>query len=180
MRRGNGISDRRNPRILSISRFHRLGVLVELHHVLDDRSRLLHRQRLEVRDERAGRGQVGFGLRVEAAMNRVVGTLEQQRLAILHQFNAADSVLGIEVASATFARHHHRRGNVVLGLHLVGGMKVRPQLVNAPRPIADRSPRADNCRPTSGYRTLSSWPRKPLIRSTVKCPLPVRRPIPVR
>ena len=64
-------------------------------------------------------------------MNGVVGPLEQQRLAILHQLHAGIAILGIEVVQA-LARQHDRRGDVVFHLHLVGGIEIRPQLVDAP------------------------------------------------
>jgi hypothetical protein len=47
--------------------------------------KLLHvgsREGLEVRDERARRRQIGFRLRVETAVDCIVGTLEQVLLAV--------------------------------------------------------------------------------------------------
>ena len=106
MRRRDGVGDAAARDEASEQPLHRLGVFVELDHVVDDRPRLFHRQRLEVRDERAGRRQVGLGLRVEAAMDRLIRTLEQQRLAVGHQFDARIRVARIEVVQA-LTRHHH-------------------------------------------------------------------------
>ncbi len=49
---------------------------------------LLDGERLVVGKERAGAGDIGFGLLVGAAMNGVVRALEQQRLAIDDQLDA--------------------------------------------------------------------------------------------
>ena len=58
---------------------HRLGVLIELDDMIDDGPRLVDRERFEVRKESPRLSDIAFGILVEAAMNGVVGTLEQQR-----------------------------------------------------------------------------------------------------
>ncbi len=47
-----------------------------------------------------GLGDVGLGLLIGAAMNRFVGTLEEQRLAIQDQLDAGIAKFGVEVAEA--------------------------------------------------------------------------------
>ena len=52
--------------------FHRFGVCVELHHMLDQRAGLFMRERLKVGKEGSWCGDVRFGADIEATMNRVV------------------------------------------------------------------------------------------------------------
>jgi len=58
---------------------------------------LFHRQRLEVRDERAGRRQVGLGLRVEAAMDRLIRDAGTAAPRSWSPFDAGIRVARIEV-----------------------------------------------------------------------------------
>jgi hypothetical protein len=83
-------------------------------------------------EEGARRSDVQFRLPVHPRLPGVVGPLEQQPLAVLHQLDAGVGGLGVQVVEL-LARQHHRRRDVVLHLHLVGRVKVGPQLVNAPR-----------------------------------------------
>ena len=62
------------------------------------------------------------------------GRWKSKRLAIQHQLDAGIAEFRIEAAQA-FARQHDRSRDVVLHLHFVGGMKIGPQLVNAPRAV---------------------------------------------
>ena len=65
-----------------------LVILVEFGDVPGDFGGLLDGERLVIRKERAGAGDIRFGLLVRAAMNGVVRALEEQRLAIHHQLDA--------------------------------------------------------------------------------------------
>ena len=101
--------------------------------------RCVDRERLEVGKEISRAGDVRLRLRVDAAVDRVVGPLEQQALAVRHQLDARVVVFRIEIVQR-FARQHHRGRDVVLHLHLVGGIEIRPQLVDPPgavRIVAD-------------------------------------------
>ncbi len=55
---------------------------IELRHPIDHGLGLLGRQRLEVGEEVVGPGQVGLGLPVEAAVDGVIGPLEQAVFAV--------------------------------------------------------------------------------------------------
>ena len=90
---------------------------------------------LEVGEENAGAGDVRFRLLVHAAMDGVVGALEEQALAVGHQLNARVGILRVEIFEAG-PRQHHRRGDIVFHLHLLGGVEIGPQLVNAPGAVA--------------------------------------------
>ena len=87
-------------------------------------------QRLEVRQERARGGDVALGLGVVPAVDRVVGALEEQALAVL------DELVGpVRVEAERGPRHDRGGGDVVLGLHLHGGGEVVAQAEQAPRPV---------------------------------------------
>ena len=62
---------------------HRLGVFVELDHALNDGVDRRRVQRLKIGNEIVRAGHVRFGVFVEAAMNGIVGALEQHLLAVL-------------------------------------------------------------------------------------------------
>ena len=70
---------------------------------------LLDGQRLKIRNEVSGRGEVGFGILVEAAVDGVVGTLEEQRLAVLHELHALVAIFGIEIIQAARGAARRRR-----------------------------------------------------------------------
>ncbi len=82
----------------------------------------------------SGAGDIGLGLAVGAAVNRVVRPLEEKQLAILHQLDAGVLRLLVEVVQA-FARQHDRHRDVVFHLHFVRGIKIGPQFVDAPGAI---------------------------------------------
>ena len=67
-------------------------------------------------------------------MNGVVRTLEEKRLAIEHQLDAGIAEFRVQ-AGKTFARQHDGNRDVVFHLHFVGGMKIGPQLVDAPQAV---------------------------------------------
>ena len=90
---------------------------------------------LVVGQERAGAGDIRFGLLVGAAVNGIVGALKKKSFAIQHQLDAGIGVLGVQTAQA-FARQHDGNGDVVFDLHFVGGMKIGAQFVNAPGAVA--------------------------------------------
>ena len=106
-------------------------VLIELDDVVDDRPCLLASQRLEVRQEGAVTRDVGFGLLVEAGVNRIVGPLEQECFTVLDEFYALVRILAIEVVQR-IPRHDHRRGDIVLHLYLVRRVEIRAQFENSP------------------------------------------------
>ena len=99
--------------------------------MVHNRFGLRHGQRFKVREEGAGRCNVSFRLGVEAGAYGVVRTLEQVSFAVRDQLGAAVGILRIEVLQGV-AGHYDRGRDIVLYLHLFGGMEVRPQLVNAP------------------------------------------------
>ena len=72
---------------------------------------------------------------IEAAMDGVVGALEEQALAIADELHAGVGIFGVEVIEL-LAREDARGGDVVLHLHLVGGSEIGPELVDAPGAIA--------------------------------------------
>ncbi len=114
--------------------FHRLGVLVELDHVFHQGPRRVEGEGLEIGEEVSRSGDIRLRLPVHAPVNGVVGPLEQETLAVGHQFDAGVVVLRVQIVQG-FARQHQRRGDVVLHLHLFGGTEIRPQLVNSPGAI---------------------------------------------
>ena len=73
----------------------------------DSRS-LIERERLVIRQERAGAGDIRLRLLVGAAMNGVVRTLEEKGFAIEHQLDAGIAEFRIQAAEA-FARAARRK-----------------------------------------------------------------------
>ena len=69
---------------------HRLGELVEAQRVLDHVARVRRRERLVVGKEIFRLDEIIFRLLVVAAMNRVVGPLEQALFAVLRRISATD------------------------------------------------------------------------------------------
>ncbi len=113
-------------------RAHRRREGIVQRHLLDDAPRVSRGERLEVRAEEPGPRHVLLGLAVEAGMDGVVGALEQPELAVLRQLEAGMPVVLAREADEPARRHHHRGGDVVLHLDLVGGDEVLPQLVRPP------------------------------------------------
>ena len=73
---------------------HRLGVLIEFDDVFHHApARLIDGDRLEIGQEVARAGDIRFGLHVHPAIDRVVGPLEQQALAVRYQLDAGIVVL---------------------------------------------------------------------------------------
>ncbi len=68
--------------------FHWAGEFVELDGIANDVASLLAGERFEVTDEVARRGQVGFGLFIQSAMNGIVGTLKQAVFAVFNELVA--------------------------------------------------------------------------------------------
>ena len=65
-------------------------------------------------------------------MNGVVGPLEEPELAVLRQLEARVPVIFARQSDQALRGNHHRGGDVVLHLHLVGRDEVLPQLVGPP------------------------------------------------
>ena len=55
---------------------------------------------LEIGEENAGAGDIGFRLLVDASMDGVVGTLEEQVLAVGDELNAGVGILRVEIFQA--------------------------------------------------------------------------------
>ena len=96
------------------------------------------RERFVIGEEMSGRGKVRLGLLVIAAVDGVVGALEEAPFGVLHEFErlpAAGARRGLELGP----RHDDRGGDVVLELDLHRGMKVLAQTKRAPRAVAVES-----------------------------------------
>ena len=115
-----------------------------------------------------GAGDIGLGLLVGAAVNCIVRTLEEQGFAVEHQLDAGIRIFRVEAAQ-TFARQHDRNRDVVFHLHFVGGMKIRPQFVNAPGTVAVVAHAQVIVHQLLIRRTSVRVPRNPFTRSTAKC-----------
>jgi hypothetical protein len=76
---------------------HRLGVLIELDHVFHQGPRRVDRDRLEVGEEIPRAGDIRLRLRVDSPLDGVVGPLEQEALAVRHQFDARVVVFRVQV-----------------------------------------------------------------------------------
>ena len=134
MRRRNHVRHRSARNKFPEQILHRPRVFIELGDMRGESRSLIEREWLVIRKERARAGDIGFRLPIGAAMNGVVRALEKKRFAIEHQLDAGVAEFRVQAAEA-FAWKHDRSGDVVFHLHLVGRMKVRPQLVHAPRTI---------------------------------------------
>ena len=110
---------------------HRLGVLIELDHMFHQGPRRVDRDRLEIGEEIPPAGDIRLRLRVYSPLDGVVGPLEQQALAVRHQFDARVVVFGVKVVEGP-PWEHDRDRDVILHLHFLGRTKIRPQLVNPP------------------------------------------------
>jgi len=120
---------------------HRLGVLAERLGVGHQIASLSVGQGLEVRDEGALLRQIPLGLLVVAAMDGIVGTLEEQLLAV-HHILAGQPALIAEAGRCLLERRADGGGrDVVLGLHLdrraeVGAQAEQPPAVVGQEPDA--------------------------------------------
>ena len=81
---------------------HRLGVLAELDHVLQHLLRGLEIERFVIGEEISRAREIQLRLLVVAAMNRVVGPLEQSVLAILGELHRS-GLVSADSARAVFA-----------------------------------------------------------------------------
>ena len=117
-----------------MSVLHRLGEFVKLDGVLDEFAGHLRGQRLVIGKEIVEPREIGFRLLVVAAMNRVIGALEQALFAILDEFERRHLVHVGQIFHAR-ARHQHGRGDVVFLLNLCAGMKILAQAERAPRAV---------------------------------------------
>ena len=116
-------------------RLHRRGPLLEANRILGQLLGLGAAQRLEVRDEdrTVDPGKIGLGRLVDAAMNRVVGTLKEVGLAVGHQLDRGlASDLDTKVVKP-IGGQHHAGADVVFHLDFVGGDEVLAQLESPPR-----------------------------------------------
>ena len=110
---------------------HRLGVGGKTDDILDQILGVGPAQRLEVGNEGIRFGDIGFGLMVVTAMNRIVRTLEQSVFAVLDEL--ARQAAGFS-GNDTGGRHDAGR-DVVLGLNLAGRMKIMAQTEDPPRTV---------------------------------------------
>ena len=85
VRRGDEVTRRTSRGEIADGLLHRRRELVEMDRVLHQIFRLLMRERLVVGKEIVGAGEIHFRLLVVAAMDRVVGTLEQALFTVLHE-----------------------------------------------------------------------------------------------
>ena len=113
---------------------HRLGVFVELGRRARRSSRPARRKAA-----RSLRGTCqGSRCRPRLAYRRRDESLRRdagrEAFAIQDQLDAGIAKFGVEAAEA-LARHYDRNRDVVFDLHFVGRVKVRPQLVDAPRAV---------------------------------------------
>src|SRR5690349_5613311 len=110
---------------------HRLGELIEIGDPGDDLLNALLREWLKVGDEVVAAGEVGLGLQVEAAMDRLVGALEEAVLAVDGELHAGCLEALVQIRELR-GRDDDGRGDVVLGLDLGGGVEVLSDLEGAP------------------------------------------------
>ena len=110
---------------------HRLGIFDKTDGILGQRPRVRLPQRLKIGEEIARLRQVLFRLLVVAAMNGLVGPLEEPGLAIMDKLDRRIGVIRVQMLQP-FGRHNDRRGNIVLHLHLGGRMKILAQPKHPP------------------------------------------------
>ena len=114
---------------------HRLGELVEAQRVLDHVPRVRGRERLVVGKEILRLDEIVFRLLVVAAMNRVVGPLEQTLFAVLHEFQRQIFVRAFRQIFQRAGRNDRGRRDVVFHLHFHRRMKILAQAERAPRAV---------------------------------------------
>jgi hypothetical protein len=102
------------------------GIFVEADGVLDHLLRLRAGQRLVVGEEVGLAAEVQLGLLVVAAVDGLVGALEEAVFAVGDELAAGRGVAGREVGDAVGGQHHGG-GDVVLGLQFGGGPEVLAQ-----------------------------------------------------
>ncbi len=113
---------------------HRLGELVETDRLLDHARHEIAGERFVVGEEVPRPGEVGLGVLVVAADDRVVGPLEEPGFAVRDELPGEALLRGREPLDGG-GRGDGGGGDVVLGLHLGGRHEVAPEAERAPRSV---------------------------------------------
>ena len=111
--------------------FHGRGEAIHFRDVIDHGGDPGGGERFVVRDESIRTGHVGFGLPVATAIDGLVGTLEEEGLAVGEEFHAGVGGFWIETGEAG-AGDDGGGGDVVFDLDLYRGIEIRPELIDAP------------------------------------------------
>ena len=118
---------------------HRRGERAEVDRSLADLLDILARKRLEIHDEIIASCEVRFGLLVEAAVNGIVRTLEQPKLAVLYEFVTGRRRRILPEIVQPISRDDDRSADVVFGLNLLRGREVLSQPVHSPDFLAEQT-----------------------------------------
>jgi len=111
---------------------HRFGELAEAQRVGHHLPGVRRRQRLVVGKEIVRLDEIVFRLLVVTTMNGVIGPLKEALLTVLYELQRQMLIRTLRQVFERGGGHHGGGGDVVLHLHLHGGMEILAQTKRAP------------------------------------------------